>query len=142
LLIETREIGRLAELMRRTTDEALERMSHYTTAPAAKKLEKPHPDLAARLWRAQGMRIINARKSRFYDAALSDFEHAMRCYLKSGLAAEWEKTVSRVRAGHQRKTGFMPGFEALVAGSAPSDRPSFLEGARARWGKQLEQEDR
>ena len=142
LLLETRETERLAELMRRTTNEALEQVSHYTTGPAAKKLEKPHPDLAARLWRAQGMRIINAKKSKFYDAARSNFERAMRCYQKAGLSAEWEKTVSRVRTGHHRKAGFMPGFEELVAGSAPSDQPSFLERARTRWGKRLEQEDR
>jgi hypothetical protein len=39
-------------------------VSHYNTQPAAKKLEKPHPDLAARLWRAQGMRIVDAKKSK------------------------------------------------------------------------------
>jgi tetratricopeptide (TPR) repeat protein len=142
LLLETQETERFAELVRRTTDEALEQVSHYTAEPAAKKLEKPHPDLAARLWRAQGMRIVNAKKSKLYDAALSHFERAMRCYQKAGLAAEWEKTVSRVRAEHHRKTGFMPGFEDLVAGSAPSDLPSFLERAKARWGKRLVEEDR
>lgn len=30
-------------------DEAIERVSHYATEPAAQALEKPHPDLAARL---------------------------------------------------------------------------------------------
>jgi tetratricopeptide (TPR) repeat protein len=142
LLLETKEIERLAELVRRIRDEALEKVSHHATEPAAQTLEKPHPDLAARLWRAQGMRIVNAKKSRHYDAALSNLERAMRCYEKAGLTAEWKKTVDRVRAEHHRKTGFMSGFEGLVAGSGPSDRPSFLERARARWGKRLEAEDR
>ena len=58
LFLETKEMKRLAELVRGATDEALEQTSHYATEPAAKKLEKAHPGLAARLWRAQGMRIV------------------------------------------------------------------------------------
>lgn len=134
LLLETREPERLVDLVRRSKDAALERVGHYITEPAAKKLEKSHPDLAARLWRAQAMRIVNTKKSKYYAAALSNFERAMRCYEKAGLTAEWEKIVSQVRAEHHRKTGLMSGFEDLVAGSGPSARPSFLERARARWG--------
>ena len=134
LLLETKETERLADLVRQSKDAALERLSHYTTEPAAKKLEKAHADVAARLWRAQGMRIVNAKKSKYYDAALSNFERAMRCCERAGLTAEWEKTVSQVRAAHHRKTGFMTGFEELVAGSGPSDKPSFRERAKAHWG--------
>ena len=141
LFLETKEIERLAALVRRARDEALEQVSHYATDPAAQRLEKRCPDLAARLWRAQGMRIVNAKKSKYYAAALSNFERAMRCFEKAGLTAEWVKTVSRVRGEHRRKTGFMSGFEALVAGTGPGDRPSFLDRARARWGKRLEAED-
>jgi len=53
LLLDTREMEPLAELVRGATDETLERLSHYTTEPAAEQLEKSHPGLAARLWRAQ-----------------------------------------------------------------------------------------
>ncbi|MEK7407066.1 MAG: DUF6880 family protein [Acidobacteriota bacterium] len=134
LLLNTREIERLAKLVGGTADEALEQVSHYATEPAAKKLEKTHPGLAARLWRAQGMRIVDSKKSRYYDAALSNFERARRCYERVGLAAEWEETVRRVRACHHRKTGFMSGFEVLAAGSGRGDQPSFLERAKARWG--------
>ena len=88
--------------------------------------------LAARLWRAQGMRIVGAKKSEYYNAALSNFERAMRCYAKAGLTAEWEETVNRIRTEHHRKTGFMPGFEDLAAGCGPSNKPSFLERAKAR----------
>jgi hypothetical protein len=49
LLLETKELEHLAELVRQIEDEALESLSHYTTEPAAKKLEKTRPDLAARL---------------------------------------------------------------------------------------------
>ena len=53
LFIETGETERLAELVHGSTDKALEAVSHYATEPAAKRLEESHPDLAARLWRAQ-----------------------------------------------------------------------------------------
>ncbi len=52
LFVETRETERLADLVRDTTDDALENISHYATEPAAMKLEKTYPGPAARLWRA------------------------------------------------------------------------------------------
>jgi uncharacterized Zn finger protein len=135
LFVHTKEIERLAGLVRGATDGALEQVSHYATEAAAKRLQKTHAGLAARLWRAQGMRIVDAKKSKYYDAALSNFEHARDCYKRAGLAAEWEKTVRRVRASHYRKTGFMGGFEALATGTKRGDPPSFLERAKARWGQ-------
>ena len=134
LFIETRETKRLAELVRGATDEALEKVSHYSTEPAAEKLEKAHPDLSARLWRAQGMRIVSAAKSKYYDAALSNFERARLCYERAGLAAEWADAVRQIRVNHRRKVGFMSGFEALAAGHGRASRPSFLERAKTRWG--------
>jgi hypothetical protein len=138
LFLATKEMDRLAELVRKTSDHAFENLSHYLTEPVAKKIEKAHPDLAARLWRAQGLRIVNGKKSKYYDAALSDFESAKRCFDRAGLGAEWQKTVSQVRADHHRKSGFMAGFERLVAGVGPSDKPSFLEQAKARWSGRQE----
>jgi len=135
LLVAAKELDRLADLARQATDNALEGVSHYTTEPVAKKLEKPYPGLAARLWRAQGMRIINAKKSKYYAAALSNFERAKRCFERAGLDTEWKNTVSQVRVGHHRKSGFMLGFERLAAGVGPSDEPSFLERAKARWSE-------
>lgn len=46
--------------------DALEGLSHYTTEPAAKRLAKLDPAVAAKLFRALGMRILNARKSKYY----------------------------------------------------------------------------
>jgi uncharacterized Zn finger protein len=103
------------------------------TEPVARRFEKAHPDIAARLWRAQGLRIVNARKINYYGAALSNFERAKRCFERAGLEGEWSKTVRQVRADHYRKSSFMPGFERLVEGGWPSDAPSFLERAKARW---------
>ncbi|MBI1876178.1 MAG: hypothetical protein HYS05_20115 [Acidobacteria bacterium] len=133
LLLETKELERLADVVRVNPGNALESISHYVTEPAAKKLEKIHPDVAARLWCAQGMRIVKAKKSKYYDAALSNFERARRCFERAGLAVEWQRVVNKVRSDHQRKMGFMAGFEEVVAGSGPSRRPSFLQRAKARW---------
>lgn len=133
LLLETSEMNRLAERVRQATDHELEALSHYAAEPVAKTLEKPQPNLAARLWCAQGMRIVNAKKSANYDAALRNFERAKHCFEHAGLDAAWQKTVNRVRADHHRKSAFMPGFERLVAGTGPSDEPSFLERAKMKW---------
>jgi hypothetical protein len=133
LLMATKEMDRLADLVHQASDQALENLSHYTTEPVAKKLEKNRPDLAARLWRAQGLRIVNAKKSKYYDAALSNFESAKRCFERAGLQGVWQKTVSQVRADHHRKSGFMGGFECLVEGVGPSDEPAFMEQAKARF---------
>ncbi len=133
LLVATKEMDRLADLVHQAPDQALERLSHYTTEPVARKLEKNRPDLAARLWRAQGLRIVNAGKSKYYDAALSNFESARRCFKRAGLLAEWEKTVRQVRADHYRKSGFMAGFERVVEGAGLIEKPSFMEKAKARF---------
>ena len=109
-------------------------MSHYALEPAARRLEKAHPAEAARLWRAMGMRVVNAKKSKYYGAALGNFEQAKRCYVKAGLGADWDRVVREVREVHHRKTGFMPGFEDVVKGAGPSTEPPFLERAKARWG--------
>lgn len=141
LFVEAKETGGLADLVRSTNDEALEQVSHYVTERAAKKLEKSHPFLAARLWQAQGMRIVNAKKSKYYDAALLNFERAKHNYEKAGQTAEWGKTVSEVRARHHRKWGFISGFENVVNGSAVRRESSFLERAKAPWGKKPWEDD-
>ena len=140
LFVEAKEMERLADLVRGVTDQALEHVSHYATEPAAMKLEKTQPGLAARLWRAQGMRIVDGGKSKYYDAAVSNFERAKRCYVRAGLVAEWEETVRHVRSAHRRKTGFMPGFEAVATGAGHKEQRSFLERAKARWDGKREGE--
>jgi hypothetical protein len=80
LFVETKETARLSALVKRSTDEELEAVSHYALEPAARRLEKAHVGEAARLWRAMGMRVVNAKKSKYYGAALGNFERAKRCY--------------------------------------------------------------
>jgi tetratricopeptide (TPR) repeat protein len=133
LWMETKEIERLVSRLRRAKDAELEDLSHYSTEPVAKRLAKSHPDVAAKVYRALGMRILNAKKSKYYDAALGNLENAQRCYQRAGLVKKWNAVIAEVRASHQRKAGFMSDFERLVTGHGPSDEPSFLERARARW---------
>jgi len=134
LFTETRETERLASLVSGATDLALENVSHHITEPAARRLDKSHPKQAARLWRAQAMRIVDAGKSKYYDAAVENLDRARRCYLRAGLGADWEATVREVRANHHRKTGFMPAFERVAKGEDCREPPSFLERAKDRWG--------
>ena len=130
LWLEKKENGRLVSRLRRATDEELEDLSHYRTEPLAHKLERPHPDISARVYRALCMRIVNAGKSKYYDAALDNLERAKKCYIKSGLETDWETLVDDIRKQHYRKKGFMPGFEQVVSGY---EEPTFLERAKRRW---------
>jgi len=133
LWIKNKEHDRLVSRLRRATDEELEDLSHYRTEPLARKLERSHPDISARVYRALCMRIVNAGKSKYYDAALDHIEHAKKCYAKAGLNAGWQAVVADVRERHFRKKGFMTGFEDIVAGAPKHVEPPFLERAKARW---------
>ena len=133
LWLKKKEDDRLVSRLRRATDEELEDLSHYRTEPLARKLERSHPDISARVYRALCMRIVNAGKSKYYAAALDNIEHAKKCYAKAGLDADWQAVVADVRNRHFRKKGFMAGFEDIVAGAPKHVEPPFLERAKARW---------
>jgi hypothetical protein len=77
------------------------------------------------------MRILNAKKSKYYDAALSNFEDAKNCYARAGLDAKWKAVVDEVRQAHHRKVGFMGGFERLVSGQARATSRRSSSGPRA-----------
>jgi len=134
LLVETREVDRLAARIGGAGNDQLERMSHSVSVPAAELLTEEHPGVAARLFCAQGLRIVNAGKSRYYDAALGFFLRARDSFAAAGLQQQWETIVSEIRSAHGRKYSFMPGFERVAAGGpAAESQPSFLERARSRW---------
>jgi hypothetical protein len=133
LWVGAKEVGRLAERLERTSDAKIEGLSHYVTEPAAERLTKTHPGVAAKVFRALCMRIIDAGKSKYYDAALSNLEKAKNCYQRAGLDAQWQALIAEVHREHRRKSGFMPGFERIVRGTGPSREPSFLDRARSRW---------
>lgn len=135
LWLKHKEYERLVSLLNRTTGDELEDLSHYSTEPLARKLERAHPEISARIYRALCMRIVNAGKSKYYDAALGHIEYAKKCYLKAGLDADWQTVVADVRKKHFRKKGFMAGFENIVADAPRHVEPPFLERAKARWSR-------
>ncbi|HDH04916.1 MAG TPA: hypothetical protein ENH01_04285 [Nitrospirae bacterium] len=54
----------LAEHILQLKHNDLESISHYTIGEPAKKLSKDYPMAAAKLFRAQGIRILNSKKSK------------------------------------------------------------------------------
>jgi uncharacterized Zn finger protein len=130
---ETHEIERLVARLRQAEDKELETLSHVTTEPAATRLTTSHPDVAAKLYRALGWRVLAAQKSKYYEVAVAHFAQAKLCYEQSGLDSEWQALVAAVRRTHGRKYSFMPAFQRIVADQAPPPQVSFLEHAQQRW---------
>jgi len=135
LLVETGEIERLATRIRDADDADLDSVFYAKAEKAAKKLARAHPYLAARLYRSLGLHILASGRSKLYGKAHGYFDQAKRCYEKAGKAEAWDTLVEEVREAHYRKYSFMPGFEAVVDGSARKREPTFLERARKRWPK-------
>lgn len=135
LWLEKKELDRLVSRLHRATDKELEDLSHYTTEPLARKLERAYPGISARVYRALCLRIVGAGKSRYYDAALTSIERAKTCYAKAGLNEDWQALVDEIRVKHSRKRGFMAGFEDIVSGKPKYVVPTFLERAKARMSK-------
>lgn len=136
LCVKTKEWARLATRLHSASHEDLEAVSHYHSEAAVEGLVTKDAAVAAKLYRAMGFRILNAKKSKYYENALANFENARDLYLKAGLEPQWDALVSAVRTGHSRKYGFMPGFERIVSGGSV-EGPSFVERAQARWQKQM-----
>lgn len=134
--VKTKEWTRLADRVHAATHEELAAVSHYHSEAAAEKLDKRDAAAAAKLYRAMGFRIVNAKKSKYYENALANFETARDLYRKAGLETEWAELVETVRAEHSRKYGFMPGFERIAAGKSV-EGPSFGERTKARWARQM-----
>jgi tetratricopeptide (TPR) repeat protein len=135
LCVKTKEWDRLAARIHATTHVELEAVSHYDSEPAAAGLAKRDMLAAAKLYRALGMRILNSKKSKYYDAALEHFQSARRIYLKAGGEAEWQAIVNVIQTEHSRKKGFLLGLGLIEAGKSPRG-PSFAERAQERWRKQ------
>jgi hypothetical protein len=132
LLVKMKEWDLLAAAVDAVSREELIALSHHITDPAARGLARAHPLLAAKLDIAMALRILEAKKSKYYDTALRNLEQARKAMLKSGRPEEWETLAEEIRTNHRRKSGFMPGFERLAAGRSTRG-PSFAERARRRW---------
>ena len=139
ICVKTKEWTRLAGRVHAAMHEELAAVSHYHSKAAADKLVKRDAAAAAKLYRAMGFRILNAKKSKYYENALANFETARDLYRKAGLETEWSSLVETVRAEHSRKYGFMPTFERLISGESV-ERSSFAERTKARWTRQMGEE--
>ncbi len=126
----------LVARMRKAVDVELEDLSQYKTEPLARKLERSHPDIAARVYRALGMRIVNAGKRKYYDEAIDNLAHAKKCYAKAGLGGDWEALVADVRGRHYLKKGFIAGFAQIVSDVPKHIESTFLERAKWRWPRE------
>src|SRR5205807_9307456 len=110
LCVKAKEWVRLARRVHSATGEELETLSHYCTEPAAKGLAKKDALAAAKLYRALGLRIVDAGKSKYYREALGHFGNACDLYCSTGQTGEWQSLVGMVRATHSRKSGFLSAF--------------------------------
>lgn len=133
LWLETDELERLKQRVRKATDEELESLSHYRTEPLAARLREVDLALAARVYRALAVRILKAGKSKYYHAALDHIEAARDCYLDAGLTDDWAALVQQVQQKHGRKYKFMRGFDGIAQGRSRPRPPSFMDRARKRW---------
>jgi hypothetical protein len=140
LWIAVKETERLAERLARAGDRELEELSHFVIEPATKAIVRAHPDVAAKVYRALCMRILNASKSKYYHAALASLEEARRCYLAAGHDDQWRTLAAEIRRNHFRKSGFVLGFESIVAGKRTRIGPSFLDKARWQWASKVKTE--
>lgn len=137
LCMKTQEWEILYESINAATHEDLEAISHYTTEKAAQEIEKNHPIEAAKIYRALGMRIVKAKKSKYYGIALDHMLKAKKLYSENNCEDEWLSLVEDVRRDHYRKYSFIGDFEKIVLGRYPEYLESFEERTRKRWEKQL-----
>ncbi|HRY52173.1 MAG TPA: hypothetical protein P5186_29445 [Candidatus Paceibacterota bacterium] len=134
LCVKAKEWDRLAQRIHSAKPAELEALSHYSTEPAAKGLAKKDALAAAKLYRALGLRIVNAGKSKYYGEALAHLAKARDLYNGSGQTSEWSAVVEFVRTAHSRKTGFLTSFATIISGK-PVRSPSYAEEAQVRWKK-------
>lgn len=124
---------RLMAAVEAASDEDLEKVGHSAGAAAAASLETSRPALAARLYRAQGWRILARGKSKYYDEAITYFAKARACYAAAGQRAAWEAVAEAVHWHHGRKRGFLDDFERMLEGPwPPATPPSIIKRGRAR----------
>ena len=87
------------------------------------------------MWRALGLDIVNAGKSKQYAVVVECFGRAKRCFAVAGLPdCRTAGTSSWTRcANHYQRASFIREFEKVVTRVTPEPEPSFLEKAHARW---------
>ncbi len=135
LFVAAKDLIRLAARVRCATAEELREESHYVMDRAVDALAKGHPDLAARIYVAMAERILVAKKSKYYHAALGNLEKAGECHRRCGTGDAWMRLLESLRATHARKYRFISGLAHLLSGKRVPRQASFLDRARRRVGK-------
>ncbi|MHB8279567.1 MAG: DUF6880 family protein [Candidatus Humimicrobiaceae bacterium] len=137
LFIKTKELDILADRILLVKHEELENISHYVIEKAAKVFLNKNSIVAAKIYRAMGMRILNSKKSKYYSIALEHFLRVKSIYIENNSQEEWLSIIKYIRENHARKYSFITDFEKLVSGIYPSSQKSFAQRARKRWEKQI-----
>jgi tetratricopeptide (TPR) repeat protein len=130
---ELGEFNRVITGIDKATTASLRAMSHVTLEPVAVFLEQKEPYLAAKVHSALGMRILESKKSKYYQSALNHLASAMQLYSTGKGQNDWASLVEEIQSLHGRKKSFMYSFEKILNGKN-SKEPSFLEKAKKRWG--------
>ncbi len=125
-------VGDVAAACAGQSDSVLEGTSHTRTEPAAALLRKAHPLESARLEAAAGFRVVTARKSQYYGAAVRNFERARAAFHAANAPEVWNQVEARLRRNHARQSSFMARFEPMAARRAGEREPSFLDIAVAK----------
>ncbi|MFN3201550.1 MAG: DUF6880 family protein [Bradymonadia bacterium] len=113
--------------------DVIARLSHHVTEPVAVALSPEHPSAAALIYRALALRILDADRSAWYDAAVDHLRDARRCYLKADQAGVWSALVDYIRRAHGQKHPFMASFRAVLHGDPQADDTPFLDRAHDIW---------
>ena len=129
---KTKEYEVLVGRILKSSDQSLESLGHYSTGKVAEALIKKFPKAAAKVYRAQGVRIVKSKKSKYYHIAWEHFEMTKKLYHKTGQDSEWTKLVEEMVREHSRKSSFIGGFKEIVAGTKKKEL-SFAERAAKRW---------
>lgn len=125
--LQFNEIELLTKFVANASDEQLGQIGHNRGEKMAVLLKDQYPLLAARVYRAQGMRIVENKKSKYYDKAAEYLYLAKQLYCQNGQAKEWDKIVNTILVEHKRKSGFMAEFNNVLNDQPPRRVPSFQE---------------
>ena len=137
LFIKTKELDILADRILSVKHEELENISHYVIEKAAKVFHDKNSMAAAKIYRAMGMRILDSKKSKYYNTALEHSLKVKSIYIDNNSEEEWLSIVKYIRENRARKYSFITDFKKLVSGIYPSSQKSFAQRARKRWEKQI-----
>ncbi|NQT58649.1 MAG: hypothetical protein HQ557_06665 [Bacteroidetes bacterium] len=137
LCTKTQEWKILAESIKAARHEEIEYISHYDTEKAAQGLSQEYPVEAAKIFRALGLRIVKAKKSKYYGIANEHLLKAKKLYVENNCQKEWSSLVENIRRDHYRKYSFIGDFEKIVSGEYPEYLESFEERTKKRWAKQI-----